>query len=122
MACSRIKRSRVSRIHSAIRGEAVRDSRRPIAPAPERWPDTAGATETGSPPGDRNTSPTRAARAERTGPGGAAIGADRRAGADAAAVRQALEALARQLQASRQKDTTQDYRPAHQPSQGQGLE
>ena len=40
----------------------------------------------------------------------------------AAAVRQAIEALARQLQASRQKDTTQDYQPAHQPSQGQGLE
>ncbi|MEI2804433.1 MAG: AAA family ATPase [Albidovulum sp.] len=40
----------------------------------------------------------------------------------AAAVRETLAALARQLETSRQKDTTQDYQPARQPSQGQGLE
>jgi hypothetical protein len=33
-----------------------------------------------------------------------------------------MVALARQLEASRQKDTTQDYQPARQPNQGQGLE
>ncbi|MBK8751742.1 MAG: relaxase domain-containing protein [Candidatus Competibacteraceae bacterium] len=37
-------------------------------------------------------------------------------------VREAMEGLARQLQASHQKDTTQDYPPAPQPSRGQGLE
>ncbi len=40
----------------------------------------------------------------------------------AARLREALAGLARQLQASRQKDTTQDYQPGRQPSQGQGLE
>ncbi len=40
----------------------------------------------------------------------------------AAAVRETLAALARQLETSRQKDTTQDYQPVHRPSQGQGLE
>ena len=40
----------------------------------------------------------------------------------AAAVRETLAALAAQLETSRQKDTTQDYQPAHRPSQGQGLE
>ena len=40
----------------------------------------------------------------------------------AAAVRETLAALARQLETSRQKDTTQDYQPGRQPSQGQGLE
>jgi hypothetical protein len=40
----------------------------------------------------------------------------------AATVRQAIEALARQLQVSRQKDTTQDYQPARQPpGQRQGF-
>ena len=40
----------------------------------------------------------------------------------AATVRETLAALARQLETSHQKDTTQDYQPARQPSQGQGLE
>jgi hypothetical protein len=40
----------------------------------------------------------------------------------AATVRETLTALARQLETSRQKDTTQDYQPGRQPSQGQGLE
>ncbi len=40
----------------------------------------------------------------------------------AARVREAMEGLTRQLQASYQKDTTQDYQPASQPSRGQGLE
>ena len=40
----------------------------------------------------------------------------------AATVRETLTALARQLQASHQKDTTQDYQPGRGPSQGQGLE
>ena len=40
----------------------------------------------------------------------------------AATVRETLAALARQLETSRQKDTTQDYQPGRQPSQGQGLE
>jgi hypothetical protein len=40
----------------------------------------------------------------------------------AATVRRAIEALAAQLQASRQKDTTQNYQPGRGPSQGQGLE
>ena len=40
----------------------------------------------------------------------------------AAAVRETLAALARQLETSRQKDTTQDYQPGRGPSQGQGLE
>ncbi len=40
----------------------------------------------------------------------------------AAAVRETLAALAAQLETSRQKDTTQDYQPAHRPSRGQGLE
>jgi conjugative relaxase-like TrwC/TraI family protein len=40
----------------------------------------------------------------------------------AARVREAMEGLTRQLQASHQKDTTQDYQPVQQPSRGQGLE
>ncbi|NMQ21070.1 hypothetical protein E4P82_18850 [Candidatus Competibacter phosphatis] len=40
----------------------------------------------------------------------------------AATVRQTIDALVAQLQVSHQKDTTQDYRLARQPSQGQGLE
>lgn len=37
-------------------------------------------------------------------------------------IREAMTELAGQLQVSHQKDTTQDYRPTRQPSQGQGLE
>ena len=40
----------------------------------------------------------------------------------AVTVRQTIDALVAQLQVSHQKDTTQDYRLARQPSQGQGLE
>lgn len=79
VACSRMKRSRVSQLRSAIRGEAVRDSRRPITPAPERWPDTSSATETGSPSiTAQRPNPMPAARGPAGCPGGRAGRRERR--------------------------------------------
>jgi ATP-dependent exoDNAse (exonuclease V) alpha subunit len=80
----------------------------------------------------REHGPDRAARREPDPPAQVSPPSERIAGPaapepvaridHAATVRETLAALARQLETSRQKDTTQDYQPARQPSQGQGLE